>query len=164
MLPFDIETLVAPRHLDVTRLQVRAVLAHLRDVQREAAAHCFGDGLLDRRLRLARPGPVALQHPVPMLDLNERAARFVTGAPERREFLPRLDRPIGRGQQMRNLDGELRLAWLEHLNRQSRRNFFSKTVLRFEHRAINAGAKGDWDGGFTFRVRRETLYRDRVGE
>src|SRR5258708_5481217 len=145
MLPFELEALVAPRHLDVTRLQVRAVLAHLRDVQREAAAHCLSDGLLDRRLRFARPGPVTLQHPVPMLDLNERAARFITGAPQRREFLPRLDRPIGRGEQMRYLDGELRLAWLEHLNRQSRRNFLSKTVLCFEHRALSAGAGVQWD-------------------
>src|SRR5258708_22301968 len=146
MLQFELEALVAPRHLDVTRLQVRAVLAHLRDVEREAAAHCLGDGLLDRRLRFARPGPVTLQHPVPMLDLNERAARFVTGAPQRREFLPRLDRPIGRGEQMWNLDRELRLAWLEHLNRQSRRNFFPKTVLRFQHGAINSDAKVEWDG------------------
>ena len=39
MLPLQVELLVAPRHVHVARHQIRTVLAHLRDVQREPAAH-----------------------------------------------------------------------------------------------------------------------------
>ena len=81
MFPVDVELLVAPRHIHVAGVEISAVVMHLRDVQREAATHRFGHRLFDLLLRLAGPGPIPLDHLVPMLDLNKRATRVVTRAP-----------------------------------------------------------------------------------
>ena len=47
MLPFNIEVLVAPGHVDVARIQIGAILADLRDMQRKATTHGFVDCLTD---------------------------------------------------------------------------------------------------------------------
>src|SRR2546423_7503572 len=100
MLPLEFEVLVAPRDIDMARIEVSAVLPHLSDVQGEAAAHGLGDGLLDLLLSLASLGPKALNHLAPMLDLDESAPSFVTGAPHGRKFLARFEEPILCGKQV----------------------------------------------------------------
>src|SRR5882672_11639191 len=117
MFPFHVKILVAPRYVDAPRIKVSAVLTDLRDMQREPAAHCFGDTLLDLRLRVARPAPVTLNHFATMFDLDERPARVVARPPKRREFLSRFQQPNGCGEQVRYLESELVRAGLEHTDR-----------------------------------------------
>ena len=138
MLPFDFEILVAPRHIDVSRFEVSAVLAHLRHVERKPAAQRFGHCLPDLLLRLARFRPVALNHLVPMFDLDECAPGVVARSPQRHEFLARFQAPLRRVEQMRNSDRQLRVVGLQHADLSARGDPLPEAVLRFEQRAINA--------------------------
>ena len=92
---------------DVAGFEIPAVLADHRHAEREAAPHGLGHRLLDRLLRSARFGPEALQQLAAMLDLDERPGPIVAASPEGHELLARLQRPLGRGHQVRDLDGEL---------------------------------------------------------
>ena len=96
MLPLHRQLLVGPGHVDVAGLQIGAVLADHRHVQREAAPHGLGHRLLDRLLRSARFGPEALQELAAMFDLDERPGPIVAAAPEGHEFLARLQLPFRR--------------------------------------------------------------------
>ncbi len=122
----------------MARREVAAVFARLSDLQRETAAHRLRHCQLDLLLRATRRGPVALDDFVALLNLDERAGRFVARALQRREFFARLRFPIRRGDEIWNFDRERRGVWLEHLNRQPPGDFFTETILRFKHHAIRA--------------------------
>ncbi len=164
MLPANVEVLVAPRHVDATRVEVSTVLADLRDVQREAAAHGLGDGVLDAGLRVAGLGPVTLEHFAAMLDLDERAARVIAGAPEREELLARLGGPLGRGDEARNANGETRVVGIEDLQREAGGDFFAEAILRFEQRAIRADAEFEGEREVALLVGGEAAFRDDLAE
>ena len=145
MFPCDGEVLVAPRHVHVAGLDVSAVLPHACDVDGEASAHRLGDGLLDLLLRVARLCPVTLDELLPVLDFDERAAGVVAGAPECHELLSRFGGPFRRGEELGNLERELRCGRFQNLHRQLRRDLFTEAILRLDDDAIRAG--GEVEGG-----------------
>ncbi len=115
MLPFQVKVFVLPGHADLARLQAGAVLADKGDVDEATAAHGLGDGQLDLVLGSAGLGPIALDHLLAVLDLDECAPRFVARPPQCDELLTGLDLPVWRGQQLRNANGQLRRLGLENL-------------------------------------------------
>src|SRR3954451_21860121 len=117
MLPLDFEVLVAPGNIDMARLQISAILANLRDMESEAAAHSFTHGLANGGLRLTHLCPIALDHLVAMLNFDECAPGIVARAPNSQEFLSWFERPIRRGEKMRNLDGQFCRRRIQHLDR-----------------------------------------------
>ena len=109
-------------------------------MQEEAAAHRLGDGQFDLLLGCAGLGPIALDHLVAVLDLDERSPCFIARPPQRRELLARLRLPVRRGQQLRNLNGQLRRLGLQDLERELAGDSLAKPILRLQDRPI--GARG----------------------
>ena len=140
--------------------EIAAVLADHRHVEREAAPHGLGHRLLDRLLGSARFGPEALQQLAAMFDLDERPGPIVAAAPEGHEFLARLQRPLGRGHQVRDLDGERLGLGGQDIQRQQGDDLLAETVLRLELGAIGPGVELRRPGGVAGGVGRETLLGD----
>ena len=157
MLPLEIELLVAPRHVHMARHEVGAVLAYLRDMQREPAAQRLRDRALELLLRLARLRPVTLDHLMPMLDLDERASRVIARAPHRREFFARFQRPLRSRDELRNLQRELRVRRTQHRQRQTRRHRFAETILRLQHRSIRSRSGRELQLRVALGIRGEAL-------
>ena len=163
MLPLHRELLVAPRHVHVARSEVGAVLTHHRDVQREAAAHPLGYFLFHLLLREAEFRPETLEHLSAVLDLDERPARVVARAPERHEFIARLQRPLRRGDEVRDFHGEALVVELQHLHVQLRRHLFAEAILRLQHRTVRPCTELERQRPLARAVRRErALHRDRA--
>src|SRR5882724_8326712 len=102
MLPFQVQVLVFPGHIDTPGFNITAVFADLGDVERKASAHRFSHSLGGLLLCRARFGPEPLDHLAAMFDFNESAALIVASAPQCDKCLAGLNLPGRSGQEMRN--------------------------------------------------------------
>ena len=139
MLPLQLQLLVAPRHIDVSRSEIPAILSHHRDTKREAPAHGLGDRLFYLLLGKAVFCPETLQHLSAMLDFDECTGLGVSGAPKRHELGTRLQRPFWRSNNVRHAHSERFIVELQHVELQTRSDRFSESVIGCEHRAIGPG-------------------------
>ena len=160
MLPFHRQVLVGPGHVDVAGFEIAAVLADHRHAEREAAPHGLGHRLLDRLLGGARFGPEALQQLAAMFDLDERPGPIVAASPEGHELLARLQRPLGSGHQVRDLDGKRLGLGGQDIQRQQGDDLLAKAVLRLELGAIGPGVELRRPRGVARGVGREPLLGD----
>src|SRR5205809_7879465 len=80
MFPVEIEFFVFPGDVDAARFEIAAIFADLGNVDRESAAHGFGDGETDLLLGLAGFGPETLEELMVVLDFDEGSAFSVTSA------------------------------------------------------------------------------------
>ena len=151
-LPLHVELHVRPRHGDMMRALQHPVLANLRHVNAEPATHFPGHRHLEQPLRAAGRGPESLRDFVPMLDLDEGAARVVAGSPKQPKRLARLEAVLLGSHQLRQANGQALGRRVEHLQRVDRLDGFAESIGCLEHRAIHADRQLGLDLGLTLGV------------
>jgi len=158
-LPFQVEVFVFPRHADLARFQVGAILVNEGDVDKAAAAHGFGQGQPNLLPGDAGRSPIALDHPLTMLDFNEGPAGFVARPPHGHEFLAGLQFPIRRGQQMRHLEVQPAPPSRQDPHGKPAGDRLAELVLRLDDRAIGAGGELKGQPGCAVGARSKTSGR-----
>ena len=137
-LPLHVEFHVRPRHVHVMRALQHPVLANLRHVNGEPAAHLLSDRNLEQPLRASGRGPKTLRDFVPMLDFDKCAAHVVASTPKQPERLARLEAVFLGGHQLRQANGQALGRRVDHLQRVDRLDRFAEPIRGLEHRAVHA--------------------------
>ena len=163
-LPLHVEFHVRPRHSHVMRALQHPVLANLRHVHAEAAAHFFGDRHLEQALCAAGRGPEPLRDLVSMLDLDAGAPRVVAGSPEQPKRLARLEAVLLGGHQLWQANDQALGRRVEHLQRVDRLDRFAEAIRGLEHRAVHADRQPGLDLGQALGVGLDFVRGDRLAK